>query len=538
MNLSRTFGWLAGTLLAGIVPVAAHAAPNNELDERVQTLSGPVRGAPRGPDGVLAFKGLPFAAAPMGALRWRAPQPVEPWTAVRDATSFGHRCLSALPNDPEPGPPRGEDCLYLNVWSAARHTGEKRPVFVWVHGGGFQFGSGSGPTIDGSRLAAKGVVVVTFNYRLGVFGFLAHPALDAEGASGNYGLQDQLAALRWVKANIERFGGDPDSVTLAGESAGAHAIGILMTSPLASGLFHKAIGESGAFWDGKNGPMEGFEESRARGTAFMKKLGVDSIAALRDMPADELNAAAPWDFTMNPMVTVFSPSVDRHVVPDFPTVRYARGDYMRIPLLAGWNDAEDFPFRAFSLPHADARQFRDAAQRMFGADRIDEFLSLYPAGTDQEAAESAHALTGDITISEQTWKWLEFQAAGGRLPVYGYRFSYTSPYVAIASHITEVPFVFGTLTPQFVIRSMAPPGPADRALSQAMMGYWVNFAAHSDPNGPGLPIWPAYGNTGLVQELGQSLAPQQVAQAARFRFLGSFRQEQGTLPMRWRKDAQ
>ncbi|WP_213958884.1 carboxylesterase family protein [Variovorax sp. dw_954] len=534
MNLLHSVGWFATTMLAAMAPISLHAEPA-ELGEVVHTVSGAVRGSPRDENGVLSFKGMPFAAPPVADLRWHAPEPVKPWTEVRDATKFGNRCLSALPNDPEPGPARSEDCLFLNIWTAAHKPAERRPVMVWIHGGGFQFGSGSAPYFNGTQLARKGVVLVTFNYRVGVLGHMAHPALDKEGASGNYGLQDQLAALHWVKANIARFGGDPDNVTLFGESAGAHAVGLLMTSPLSKGLFHKAIGQSGAFWDGKNGPMEGFDESRARGVAFMRKLGESSIAALRAMPAEKINAAAPWDFTMNPMVTVFSPNVDHHVLPDFPSARYARGEYMKIPLLAGWNEAEDYPFRAFSLPHGNAQEFRDAAARMFGKDRLAEFLALYPASTDAEAVASSNALTGDITISEQTWKWLEYQQAGGRVPVYGYKFTYTSPYVPIASHITEIPFVFGTLTPQFIIHSNKPPAEADRALAQTMMSYWVNFATRGNPNAAGLPIWPAYGDKGLIQNLGQVVAPQENAQAARFRFIASYRAG-GTLPLRWRRD--
>lgn len=533
MRFFCKYGWAVGTLLAAIMPMAAHAKPA-VMGEVIATAAGPVRGAARDANGVLAYKGITYAAAPVGKLRWHAPVPAARWTGVRDATTFGKRCLSALPADPEPGPERSEDCLFLNVWTGAQSEHERRPVMVWVHGGGFQFGSGSAPSFDGSRLAAKGAIVVTFNYRVGVLGHLAHPELDREGGSGNYGLLDQLAALQWVKANIARFGGNPANVTLFGESAGAHAIGLLMTSPLSSGLFHKAIGQSGAFWDGKNGPLEGFDESRARGVAFMNKLGVSTVGQMRNMPAQAVNAAAPWDFTMNPMVTTFSPNVDRRVLPDFPSARYARGQTMKIPLLAGWNAVEEYPFGAFALPHANAQQFRDAAARMFGQDRLAEFLALYPAATDAQAAESAAALNGDITISEQTWLWLEYQRAAN-VPVYGYRFSYTSPYVPIASHITEIPFVFGTLTPQFIIHSRVPAAAPDRALADTIMGYWLNFAAHGDPNGAGLPIWPAYRDSGLIQDLGKVVAPQRNAQTARFKFLSSYRTG-GTLPLRWRRD--
>jgi para-nitrobenzyl esterase len=241
------------------------------LGRLVRTQAGQVRGLQRDAGGVLAFKGIPYAAPPVGPLRWRPPQPPAPWTGVRDALTFGAGCLSSLANDHRPGP-RAEDCLTLNVWTAAREADEKRPVMVWLHGGGFQFGSSANPATDGRLLAAKGVVVVSFNYRLGIFGFLAHPDLDAEAPSGNCGLKDQLAALRWVQANIAAFGGDPGNVTLFGESAGAMAVGILMASPLAHGLFHKAIGESGAFWDGRHGPLQSFEEAaRAAGLSHAGK---------------------------------------------------------------------------------------------------------------------------------------------------------------------------------------------------------------------------------------------------------------------------
>ena len=269
------------------------------LQRVVRTQAGAVRGGPRDASGVIAFKGVPYAAPPVGPLRWCAPQPPAPWDGVRDALVFGAGCLSALENDQRPGP-RDEDCLYLNVWTAAKHADEKRPVMVWIHGGGFQFGSSANPATDGGALAAKGVVVVSFNYRLGILGFLAHPDLDAEAPSGNYGLQDQLMALRWVKANIAGFGGDPDNVTLFGESAGAMAVGILMASPLAHGLFHKAIGQSGAFWDGKHGPLQGFEEARARGLAYARQQHNASIAALRSMPGRSVECIRAVEFQDQP----------------------------------------------------------------------------------------------------------------------------------------------------------------------------------------------------------------------------------------------
>ena len=493
---------------------------------------GDLRAAPANPDGIIAYKGIPYAAPPIGALRWHAPTPPLAWNGVRDASQFGNSCFSAWSEDREPGLTRSEDCLNLNVWTGTASNTERRPVMVWLHGGGFQFGSSASRQFEGSRLAAKGVVIVSLNYRLGVLGFLAHSELDREGPSGNYGLQDQLAALRWVKHNIAKFGGDPANVTLFGESAGAHAVGILMASPQAEGLFHKAIAQSGAFWDGKDGPLETYREAHARGEAYARKLGVHSVAAMRALPAVEVNAAAPWDFSMIPMVSAFSPNIDRYVVPAAPAARFARGQQMRIPLLAGWVDVEEYPFDAHGLPHRNAAEFRAAAVVMFGKDRIGEFLKHYPAATDDQANASAGALAGDLVISEQTWQMLDWHHRRGNA-VFGYKFTFTSPYTPIAAHITDVPFVFGTLTPQFIIGSKVPPSGIDRAFSDKVMSYWVNFAAHSDPNGPGLPIWPAYGASDVVQNLGVTIQPQANDRAGRFKFIASYRRR-GVFPMRWR----
>jgi len=515
---------------------AQAATHTTEQETVVRIQSGPVRGIARDERGVVAYKGIPYAAAPIGELRWRSPQPVKAWSEVRECTQFGARCLSAWEGDREPGPPRSEDCLSLNIWTPTQKSDDRLPVMVWVHGGGFQFGSSASPSFDGSRLAQKGVVVVSFNYRVGVFGFMAHPELDREAPSGNYGLQDQLAAFAWVKANIAAFGGNPDNITAFGESAGAHAIGILMASPLAVGLFDKAIGQSGALWDGSNGSLESFDEAHARGMAFAAKVGVTSISALRELPAEQLNAAALWNFNRNPMVSAFSPNVDGHLVPELPGKTYAQGRQMNIPLLAGWNDAEYFPFRGLGLPQESASAFRQAAQSWFGADRMDEFLELYPADTDAQAKASADALAGDLIISEQTWLWLQLQRRAGQAATYGYLFSHTSPYVPIASHLVEIPFVFGTLTPQFILGSTQPPSDADRALSDTMMSYWVNFAAAGNPNGPGLPQWPDFEGDGPVQQLGETVGP--VAndqQNARFRFISSYRTD-GVFPARWRKE--
>ena len=505
----------------------------SSLGPDVRLESGSVRGAGRDERGVLTYKGIPYAAAPIGNLRWRAPQPAPKWTGRLDATQYGFRALAAWAGDVIPVPARSEDCLNLNIWTSAHQSGEKRPVMVWVHGGGFQFGAAANPSTDGSRLAALGVVVVSFNYRVGVLGFLAHPDLDHEGLSGDFGLQDQLAALRWVKANIEQFGGDPNNITVFGESAGAHAIGLLLASPLANGLIHKAIGQSGAFWDTVHGALPTAAEARARGVAFAERMGAKSMAALRALPAEAVNAAAMWDFETDPAATAFGPSIDGYVVIEPAAARYLRGEQLHVPLLAGWNAAEHWPFHDIALPHDTGDAFRDAAEGMFGSDRMSEFTGLYPTGSDAEAKASAELLVGDLLISEQTWQWLELQQRTGKAPVYGYTFTYTSPYCPIASHLVDVPFVFGTLTPQFIVGGKEPPADADRALSAVMMKYWTNFARTGDPNGKDLPKWPAYGDTGTVQRFGRTIRSERPADAARFRFLASYRKD-GIFPTTWR----
>jgi para-nitrobenzyl esterase len=503
-------------------PQAIHA---DAIQQIVHIVSGQIEGNPRDHEGVLSYKGIPYAAPPLGQLRWAAPQQPAAWPGVRPAFQYGARCISAWKSDPTPTP-SSEDCLTLNVWTAAEKVTEKRPVMVWIHGGGFQFGSSADPSTDGTHLASKGVVVVSFNYRVGVFGFLAHPQLDVEGPSGDYGLQDQLAALRWVQENIVRFGGDPENVTLFGESAGAHAVGILMASPLSVGLFHKAIGQSGSFWDSARGSLGTHAEALDRGIALSKTLGTHSLQELRALPAEKVNAAGLWDFTTHPGATVFAPNLDGFVVPEPPAARFFAGKQMKIPLLAGWNANEDFPFRALAFPHANAEQFREYASAYFGPEHLAEFLTLYPATNDEEATASAFTLAGDLTIAEQTWQWIELQKRTGESPVYGYRFAYTSPYTPIPSHLVDVPFVFGTLTPQFLVRGAMPPSAEDRAVSELMQNYWVNFASTGNPNGPGLPKWPAYGaDTELLLLNSSSPVAGPVPEAKRFAFLARLRHE-------------
>ena len=508
----------------------AHAQVATSLGETIQTEQGALRGTPRDPQGVLVFKGVPFAAAPVGTLRWQAPQAAKPWEGTRDATAFGNRCwanvrVPALAGR-SGGAPLSEDCLFLNVWSSAKASGEKRPVMVWIHGGGFQFGTAGDPNTDGALLAQKGVVLVSVNYRLGVFGFFAHPQLRSEGRlAGNFGIQDQIAALKWVQANIANFGGDPKNITLFGESAGSQAVSLLMGSPLAKGLFHRAIGQSGSSLQ----QLPSLADVGIRGAAYAGAVGASSVATaiddLRAIPAERINTAANWDFAAGaPMV--FAPGIDGHVFPASMEDMFRNGKQHDVPLLAGYNKQEAFPFRAEWLPHRTAAEFREAVQLVFGPERMREFLALYPSDTDAAVKVAAEELHADIRQKAETWAWLSLHSKTGKSPVYGYHFSYESPYSPIASHVADVAFVFGNLAPQFFAPRAPAAGPEDRRLANDMMSYWVNFATKGDPNGPGLAAWPEFRAKAAllqIQEDGRITAsPPSESQIARFKFLDGF----------------
>ena len=518
------------TIITALLPLAAVQATPAPTIEAV-TQYGAVRGAASG-DGIVAFKGIPYAAPPIGPLRWRTPQAPSRWNTPRDATHFGPPCFAS----PLPGlttAPQSEDCLTVNVWTPRADHNARRPVMVWIHGGGFEFGSSAQRGYDGTKLAQLGVVLVSFNYRLGVLGFLAHPSLDREGSSsGNYGLQDQIAALRWVRGNIAAFGGDPANVTIFGESAGAHAVGILMASPQAKGLFAKAIAQSGAFWDAEHGSLETHGEALARGMAFQKKVNAASLTGLRAMAADVLNTAARWDFRLDPSRTAFSPSVDGFVLSDSPAAVFARGGAAKVPLLAGWNAKEEAPlFLPRSLPHEYPQMFRTAAVGLFGPERMGAFETLYPSS---DPTSSSAMLVGDLIISEQTWELLVLQQKARRDGVYAYQFSFTSPYSPIANHGAEVKYAFGNLLPS-IATAGGEVGPRDSDTADLMMKYWTNFATRGDPNGSGLPVWPAYGGPGsrvlAITPVGSASADE--TGTDRFKFIQSFRKN-GRFPERWR----
>jgi para-nitrobenzyl esterase len=484
----------------------------------ILTDAGLVEGAVSSDSKVHLFKGIPFAAPPVGALRWKAPQPVAKWGGVHKATAFGPRCMQARIYDDMVFRDRGpsEDCLYLNVWTPSTMVQARLPVMVWIYGGGFAAGSASEPRQDGENLAKKGVVVVSFNYRLGVFGFLSHPELSRESgrsASGNYGLLDQVAALEWVRKNIAAFGGDADNVTIFGESAGSFSVSALMASPLAQDLFQKAIGESGAFFSNTLGapPLALAEEADQK---FADSLGAHSLEALRALPADALLQAA-----QKPGEIRFRPIIDGYFLPDYVRSIFASGRQSQIPLLAGWNADEGDFHGIFAGADPTAPNFIARAHAIFG-NKADAFLKLYPAGTDDQARRSAQDLAGDQFIAYSTWKWIEMQAATGNSRVFRYEFDDAPPAPKDSTapsrgayHSAEIEFVFEALASKNL-----PWRPEDEKLSDLMSSYWTNFARTGDPNGPGLPQWPAYNSEGKYEVMHLSASPYSAPDMHRSRY--------------------
>ena len=418
----------------------------------MKTTAGPVKGTTAAAGAVNVFLGIPYAAPPVGEFRWRPPQPVKPWDGVRDATKAGPACIQPKVFDDISFAELSEDCLSVNVYAPAKAN--KAPVMVWVHGGGFQAGGGSEPRHNGEAFAKKGIVLVTINYRLGVFGFLAHADLTKESsahASGNYGLLDQVAALRWVKDNIGAFGGDPGNVTIFGESAGSFSVSALVATPLAKGLLHKAIGESGAFFSVSEGAMP-LPAAEQQGTTFATAAGAESLAALRAKPAQEILEAAGKSKLR------FWPVVDGHFFPKAAPAIYAAGEQNHMPLLAGWNADEIRAAVTLRPEKPTVQSFTESTRKQFG-DHADAILKAYPATTDAEALESAASLGSDMFIGYSTWKWIETHLATGKSPVYRYSFDRKIPvpegHTVMgrpatskdigARHAGEIEYVFGSL---------------------------------------------------------------------------------------------
>ena len=448
------------------------------MQQPVRTEGGLVTGLPGHNAAVQVFKGIPYAAPPTGNLRWRAPKPAPAWKGVKAAADFSPVCLQApYPQGSiyfRPAEPMSEDCLYLNVWTGAQAAKERRPVMVWIHGGALTRGSGSVDVYDGEALAAKGVVLVTINYRLGVFGFLAHPELTKESdrnASGNYAFLDQIAALEWVKKNIAAFGGDPKRVTIFGESAGSWSVNYLVATPLAKGLFQRAIGESG----GAFAPMKTLAEAEQMGL----KLGT-SVAELRAKPAEELLKTTS--------LGTFPPNVDGWLLPRDVYTIFAEGKQNDVPVIVGSNANEATTLAPWPA-NGKAEAFAAQIKHRFGA-AAEEALKIYPAENDEQARESHYASFRDFTFGWEMRTWARLQTQTGKSKAYLYYFSRKPPGPQSerlgAFHAAEIAYVFGNLTPP------RPWDATDRALSDEMMSYWVNFAAKGDPNGGGLPRWAAY----------------------------------------------
>ncbi|WP_156677704.1 carboxylesterase/lipase family protein [Sphingomonas profundi] len=470
-----------------------------------------------------AFLGIPYAAPPVGPLRWKPPQPAASWSGTFTADSFSGVAHQPLPADNSlyhPGtPPQSEDCLTLNVWTDAADAGEKRPVMVWFHLGAFIFGSsagtagpGGGHVFDGARLAARGAVVVTVNYRLGRFGFLAHPWLSAEsahGASGNYGFMDQVAALQWVRDNIAAFGGDAGNVTIVGLSAGSASCSLHMASPLSKGLFHRVIASSGGFLGPRATASSGLfdrlltlEAAERRGMQVSDALGVTDLAALRALPVEAIlsapipNEPGPWVMEAlggalgEGAADTMYPIVDGHALPDTPGAIIAAGRHNDVPLLTGsaLDDASGLP----SIN--DLSAFRGYVAADMG-ENGDAALQAYSASDDASAAIASGDLIADRVFGWQNWTWARLAHDHGTAPVYYYEWAQPQPipegrYIERrlgAVHGAEMPHLFGTFDAYGWNWT-----DADRALGDIVARYWINFARDADPNGDGLPSWPQF----------------------------------------------
>jgi para-nitrobenzyl esterase len=496
---------VVATLTGGALAAGGAKAP------RVKTANGVVEGTVETGSGVLAFRGVPFAQPPVGDLRWKPPQPARNWQGVRQAAQFGPRCMQhAVFGDMNfRSNGMSEDCLYLNVWAPAKPGKKKLPVLVYFYGGGFVAGDGSEPRYDGESMAREGIVAITVNYRLGVFGFFAHPELTGESphkASGNYGLLDQSAALRWVRENIAAFGGDPAKITIAGESAGSASVSAQMASPLSKDLIAGAIGESGAMLSTLGGvPLAQAEKA---GSDFAKAVGASSLAALRAMSTEQIHEA-----TRAAGFGRFPLTVDGYFLTEPPAATFAAGKQARVPLLVGWN-SEEMTWR-FLLQgqNPTPANYEKAVRNLYGAN-ADEVLKLYPGGTEEEVIASATDLAGDRFIAYGTWKWADVHGRTGGKSVYRYFYARPRPPMVPAMgdaapglaggvvrgqnamamppargavHSAEIEYAMGNLATNKVFAWT----PDDFKVSDVMQGYFANFIKTGDPNGPGLPAWPA-----------------------------------------------
>ena len=481
-------------LVFAIAALAAACLPVWAASDQVKIDTGRLKGTVQ--DGVVSFKGVPFAAPPVGDLRWRPPQAAKPWAGVRQASEYGSDCMQKpFPGDAAPlGTPPAEDCLYLNVWAPQNAASKKLPVMVWIYGGGFVNGGSSPAVYDGSHFAKGGLVFVSFNYRLGRFGFFAHPALTKENPSGplgNYGFMDQIAALKWVRRNIAAFGGNPHEVTIFGESAGGGSVLTLLSSPMARGLFQRAVVESGGGRTLLMGPRyldrksaSGSPSAESVGLAFAKSAGIEgedasALAALRKLPAEAVVAGLNMASMNTP--TYAGPMIDGKVVVESPADAYAAGRGAKVPLMIGANSAD------IGFPRG---RTKDELFAPFGPDREKAKAAYDPTGS-LSVMQVGMAITADQIMVEPARFIARTITATGQ-PAYEYRFSYVAESMRKhwrgAPHATEIPFVFDTVAARYG-KDLAD---ADEATARAANVYWINFAKTGNPNGAGLPEWPVY----------------------------------------------
>ena len=498
---------LAGIFFLALSVVSCKSTSHKLINQIVETQDGKLEGAINEDGTVVAFKGIPYAAPPVGDLRWKEPQPPVPWEGIRDASGFCASCMqnrvfSHLPNGPWTEEfmvqdSVREDCLFLNIWTAAASATDLLPVLVYIHGGALTEGSGSIGVYNGEELAKKGIIVITINYRLGPLGFLAHPELTAESphhASGNYGYLDQVAALEWVQENIAAFGGDPSRVTIAGQSAGAGSVNALIVSPLAAGLFHGAITQSGTTYTRGSMGVSPLNEAEQRGAEFAMLKDAASLAELRAMPASELIARDPKTAHIH-----FGGVLDGYFQTAQPMEIFAHGKQNDTPFMSGMN----------------------ADETRYAGDTGDEFRELYSVENEEELA-AAMKLAGQEQSRLNTYLWMEYRAKTSETDAYEYYFDRAIPWPDYpqfgAFHTAEVPYVFNNIQMLTNHHAMEQ---ADTLIADRISSYWVNFVKTGDPNGPGLPAWEPFSlSRHEVMRLGEEMGMMPVAASAeRYEFL-------------------
>lgn len=533
---------LIGLLLTVQFSAVLMAQPNKKIQTTlVKTTNGTLEGVTEA-SGIRSYKGIPYAQPPVGDLRWKEPQPAKNWTGVQQANKFGPRAMQrAIFGDMDfRSNGVSEDCLYLNVWAPAKPGNNALPVLVYFYGGGFIAGDGSEPRYDGEKMAQERIVTLTVNYRLGVFGFMAHPELTNESphkASGNYGYLDQTAALRWVQQNIAAFGGDPKKVTIAGESAGSISVSAQMASPLAKNLIAGAIGESGSLL-GTLPPIP-LADAEQQGVKFAEQVGAKSLAELRAMPATKLLEA-----TADPKTPRFASSVDGYFFPKPPVAIFAAGEQAHVPLLVGWNSQESGYQGILGREKPTAEAYTQAIQKMYG-DKAGDVLKLYPAATDADAEQAATDLASDRFIGYSTWKWSDLHSkTGGNQPVYRYMYARPRPEMTPemgnatagmaggvikntdpakpkdppakgAVHSAEIEYAMGNLSTNKVYAWT----PDDYKVSRIMQTYFANFIKTGNPNGSGVPAWSAVGKETPVQVMHIDVNTRQQPEQTRARYL-------------------